>query len=118
MSFSNRDKVRLRVGDTDESDPLLYDDEIDSLLEDRSIVTTGGTAYDITAAAADAAQAIAGKFARGFNFSTDGQSFNRSERVAHYTELAEYLRRQSGGASVTVMSPTSAAQGDGLTLGA
>lgn len=78
-----RDKVRLTIGDNDSTDPLLQDDEIDYFLAAQS--------DDIQLAAASAAEAIAAKFARGYNFATDGQSFNRSERVKHYMGLAAML---------------------------
>lgn len=105
------DMVRLAVGDTDETDPLLLDDEIQALLDKHAT----DSVVQVTAAAADAASAIAAKFARGYNFTTDGQSFNRSERVNHYTALAYDLRQRMGGNSVPVISPTSI--DDGLTLG-
>ena len=71
MSLTNRDKIRLLVGDTDvdpDSDAVLSDEEIDDFLEVRSVVHNGSTIYNVYAAAADTAGAIAGKFARdGFD---------------------------------------------------
>lgn len=101
---SDRDKVRLQVGDTNEDDPLLYDDEIDALITARTLLdSSGGTlGVNIPAAAADAAGAIAAKFARQFDFGEDGQSFRASQRVAHYTQLARDLRNRSGGMSQAV----------------
>lgn len=96
---SDRDKVRLTIGDTDSTDPILYDDEIDALLEQRSLVTTSGTTYNIPAAAADAAGAIAAKYARQFDFTTDGQGFQRAQRVGHYQALEATLRARAGGIS-------------------
>jgi hypothetical protein len=84
---SDRDKVRLKVGDTDTADPLLFDDEIDALLADEGSVTRAAIA---------AARAIAAKFARGYTFQTDGQRFNRAERVAHYRQLAKDLATEAG----------------------
>jgi hypothetical protein len=98
---TDRDKVRLLIGDTDEADPLLYDDEIDACLAQRSLVTTGGTTYNVVAAAADAAGAVAAKFARQFNFGEDGQRFDRAQRVGHYLALERSLRVRQGGVSVT-----------------
>ena len=115
---SNLDLVRLRVGDTDPADPLLIDEEITAFLSSRQIVNASGTFVDVRRAAADSADAIAAKYARGYNFSTDGQSFNRSERVAHYVELAKDLRDRSGVESVVVKSPTATAYEDLLNLGA
>jgi hypothetical protein len=81
------DKVRLLIGDTDSTDPLLSDDEVN--------VQITNWPNNVEFAAANCAQQIAAKFARGFDFSSDGQTFNRSERVNHYTELARVLRRKS-----------------------
>jgi hypothetical protein len=98
---TDRDKVRLLIGDTDETDPLLYDDEVDALLAQRvHVVTTGGTIYNLPAAAADACGAIAAKFARDFDFAEDGQNFSRAQRVGHYQALEKSLRARQGGSSM------------------
>lgn len=101
---SDKDRVRLLIGDTDENDPLLYDEEIVEILSQRTVLdSSGGTlGVNVPAAAADAAGAIAAKYARSFNFSEDGQSFQAGQRVAHYTELARQLRNRSGGFSQPV----------------
>jgi hypothetical protein len=101
---TDRDKVRLLVGDTDETDPLLYDDEVDACLAQRYFVdsSTGGTTYNVIAAAADAAGAIAAKYARQFSFSEDGQQFQRAQRVGHYQALEKQLRARQGGVSAVV----------------
>jgi hypothetical protein len=99
---TDRDKVRLLVGDTDQTDPLLYDDEVDACLAQRVVETTSGTTYNLIAAAADAAGAIAAKFARDFNFSEDGQNFQRAQRVGHYQSLEQSLRSRQGGFSMPV----------------
>lgn len=88
VQLGARDRVRLAIGDTDSSDPLLFDDEVDSYI--------ASWPENLTLAAAEAAEAIAGKFSRGFNFTTDGQTFNRRERVLHYMTLAETLRKRGG----------------------
>lgn len=99
---TDRDKVRLLVGDTDETDPLLYDDEVDACLAQRAVTTSGSTTYNLIAAAADAAGAISAKFARDFDFSEDGQSFARAQRVGHYQALERSLRTRQGGYSQPV----------------
>jgi hypothetical protein len=100
---SDLDLIRLAVGDTDEADPLLLDDEIEALLSRRAVTTTAGsTTYNVPAAAADAAGAIAAKYAREFNFAEDGQRFDRAQRVGHYLSLEQRLRARSGGVSVPV----------------
>lgn len=100
--LSDRDKVRLLVGDTNDSDPLLTDDEIENFIEDRSVLgSSGGTvSVNVPAASADAAGAIAAKFARDFDFSEDGQQFSRAQRVGHYLSLERELRNRSGGVAV------------------
>lgn len=81
--------VRLRIGDTDASDPLLSDDEI------ATHIAAWPDNPDM--AAANAAESIAAAFARDFTFASErGQSFNRSERVNNYTTLADQLRRRGG----------------------
>lgn len=103
MSIDNdRDRVRILIGDTDEADPLIPDDQIAEFLSQRTLLdSSGGTlGVNIQAAAADAAGAISAKFARQFNFSEDGQSFQASQRVAHYSELSRQLRNRAGGISV------------------
>lgn len=96
---SDIDAVRLAVGDTDTADAILSDEEIGSFIDGRSLVDTTGatTGVNIPAAAADAAGAIAAKYARQFDFSEDGQSFSRAQRVGHYTALEQTLRRRQGG---------------------
>ena len=105
---ANRDKIRLLIGDTNESDPLLYDDEIDFHLTDRTVLDTDGStiSVNIPAAAADAAGAVAAKFARDFDFSEDSQNFSRAQRVGHYLQLERDLRSRSGGYSVAIGGTT------------
>lgn len=95
------DRVRLAIGDTDTDAPLLTDDEIESLIDYRQIENTDGDLVaNIPAAAADAAGAIAAKFARKFSFAEDGQRFDVAQQFAHYTQLEQTLRRKAGGASI------------------
>jgi hypothetical protein len=101
---NDRDRVRILIGDTDEDDPLVPDDQIAEFLTQRTLLdSSGGTlGVNIPAAAADCAGAIAAKFARSFDFGEDGQTFRTSQRVAHYTELSRQLRNRAGGISVPV----------------
>jgi hypothetical protein len=90
-----RDEVRLLIGDTDADAPLFQDDELDWFLSERS-----DNSY---LAAADACEAAARKFARAFDFTTDGQSFSRSQMSKAYRDLAKDLRlRAAGGLSTLV----------------
>lgn len=98
---SSRDKVRLLIGDTDADDAQLSDDEIDYFVTYRTDTSDDAGDYvNIPAAAADAAGAIAAKFARGFNFAEDGQRFDVAQRYAHYINLERELRNRSGGVAV------------------
>jgi len=98
---TDRDRVRLLIGDTDDTDPLLFDDEIAEFLARRTILdSSGGTlGVNVVAAAADCAGAISAKFARQFDFSEDGQSFSVAQRVGQYQALERTLRNRAGGVS-------------------
>lgn len=98
---TDRDRVRLLIGDTDEADPLIYDDEIQAFCDYRQVEDTDGESVtNIPAAAADAAGAIAAKFARKFSFSEDGQRFDVAQQHGHYLALEATLRRRAGGSTV------------------
>lgn len=89
MAIGNdKDRVRLKIGDTNEADPLLSDEEIEIYVE--------AWEPNVDLAAAEAAEAIANKFARDYNFAEDGQTFNRRERYEHYADLAQRLRLRGG----------------------
>lgn len=104
MPLSDRDQVRLLIGDTDSDDPQLTNDEVDQFIANRSVLDDeGGTAsVNLAAAGADAAGAIAAEYARQFDFSEDGQQFSRSQRVGHYIALERELRSRSGGYAVSI----------------
>ena len=55
LSTSNKDAVRLIIGDTDTADQLLADEEIDYYLTKHGVVLR---------AASESARAVAAKFAR------------------------------------------------------
>lgn len=98
---TDKDRVRLLIGDTNEADPLLFDDEIEAILERRQVENPDGDLVaNIPAAAADACAAIAAKFSRNFNFAEDGQRFDIAQRVGHYLSLEQSLRRRQGGDTV------------------
>ena len=86
--FSTRDRVRLKIGDTDASTVKLSDAEIDQYVSEWP--------DNVDLAAANAAEGIAASYADGFDFAEDSQTFNRSQRVEHYMTLAEQLRRRGG----------------------
>lgn len=90
------------VGDTDSSDELLTDDEVDAIIaewtgeEDSEF---DGTNLEL--AGAVAAETIAAKFARGYDVGMDNQTFNRSQRVNHYRLLAADLRSRASQQSIS-----------------
>ena len=89
-------KVRMEIGDTDSTQVLFTDEELQVYLDSR------GTDY--LAAAADACDALAARFARSYDFETDGQSFKRSQQSKAYREMAGALRERAGG--ITTMDIT------------
>lgn len=86
-----RDKVRLLIGDTDEDSALFTDDELDYFLSER--------ADQPMLAAADACDALARRFARKPDFTTDNQAFKWSHVAKQYADLAVSLRARAGGIS-------------------
>jgi hypothetical protein len=100
--MTDLDTIRLLVGDTETGDALLADADYEDFIARQQLQTSGGTVTNINAAAADAAGAIAAKFARDYDFTTDGQTFNRAQRVGHFMNLERELRNRSGGVIVSV----------------
>jgi hypothetical protein len=78
-----RDEVRLAVGDTNEDEPLLEDEELDYLL-----TVTGSS---VRFAAVAACRAIAAKFSRRVDFSLGGNSFRFADQAKAYMALAEEI---------------------------
>ena len=89
-SNSDRDAVRLAIGDTDTTDQQLQDSEIDYFL---GIFGTTGSGRVIPAAAR-ACDGLAAKYARQVDTTNQGLSVDASKRYAHYTALAQSLRRE------------------------
>jgi hypothetical protein len=100
--MTDLDTIRLLVGDTETGDAILEDADYNDFIARQQLQTSGGTVTNINAAAADAAGAIAAKFARDYDFSEDGQSFSRSQRIGQYMTLERELRNRSGGVIVSV----------------
>jgi hypothetical protein len=82
---SDRDKVRFLVFDTDATEQLISDEEVLWLISEQS---------NVYMAAANAAEAIAAKFAKDLNRSAVGLSASPGNRGAFYLELADKLRAQ------------------------
>lgn len=77
------DWVRLRIGDTDTSDQLLQDEEIEAL------VTSEGNRH---MAAVVACETIAAKFARHADKTVGKLSISMSQAAERYLSLADRLR--------------------------
>ena len=90
------DKVRLEIGDTDPNAWLLTDDELNYFLAEEG--------DHVLRAAWRACSALAIKFARAYDFETDGQKFSRSQQYKAYSELSESLRMRVG--ALTVLKTT------------
>ena len=80
---SNREAVRFFCGDTDSSDQLLSDAEVDYILTLESKVIQ---------AAATACEMIASKFAREADTKNGALSVKASQRAAAYEKRAPLLR--------------------------
>ena len=91
---ATRDKLRLLIGDTDSTQVLFQDDELDYFLSERTDV--------VLLAAADACDALATRFARDYDFETDSQSFKRSQQSKAYREMAASLRARASGITTLV----------------
>ena len=100
---SDRDEVRLLVGDTVETNPLIQDEEIDFLLDDHN--------GDAKATAADACDVIAAKFS-GLSSRTVGRvSVSYQNQYINYTKLSRKFRRAgaaplAGGMGRTYLGPS------------
>lgn len=88
-SASDKDEVRFLIGDTDESDQLLSDEEINFLID--TWLTVHGTTFYV---ASIACETIAARLAREISYSADGVSVSLSELQAKYKQQAETLRMQ------------------------
>lgn len=82
-------KTRLEIGDTDSTAALFTDEELDVYLDNRS--------DNVLLAAADACDALATRFARAYDFKTDGQEFYRGKMSEMWAARAVALRGRAGG---------------------
>lgn len=86
---SDLDEVRYRLGDTDSSNPLLTDEEIQFQID------TWKDKYNSnTWVAAECAETLVAKFAREITYSADGVSVGGNELQDKFTALATTLRNQ------------------------
>lgn len=83
---SDRDAVRFLIGDVDESEPQLEDEQIEWLI---SIWGDKGSMYYV---ASMACEAIAAKYAREIDITADSQSLGTNALQQKYLTMAEQLR--------------------------
>ncbi len=83
---TDKDAVRLEIGDTDINNQLLQDEEIEYFLSVEG---------SVLAASIAAAESIAAKFSRGFNQRVGDLSADKSKLADQYRKLAEDLRRRA-----------------------
>lgn len=86
-----------------DQDPVLSSDEVDDLVALAARADSGGYVpsdaawtgtYDLVAAAAEGWLWKAGKVSGTFDFVTDGQRFNRSQRHEMCMSMHEHYRRR------------------------
>lgn len=104
---TTRDEVRLLIGDIDSSAQLFQDDEIAWFLAEES--------DDVYLAAALACDSLARRYARAYDFSTDGQSFSRGQMSEQYRILAKELRNRAAGGISTVVATRADGYSDDIT---
>ena len=87
MSLNEEQLVRLKA-EGDPAGALLSSEVVQAFI--------GAWPENIEMAAAECAGAIAAKYAEGYDFAEDGQTFNRRQRFEHFTTLATELRMRGG----------------------
>jgi len=85
-SSSPLDAVRFEIGDTDESDALLQNEEIMYVLDEEM--------DSVLRAALRCCENIIARFSREVNKKIGPTSINASEAVQHYQQLADNIRRR------------------------
>lgn len=90
-STATRDRVRLNIGDTDENQALFNDAELDDIIVQET---------SENASTARCAEILALRFARQYDFSADGSSFDRSQMSEMYRALGKEFRAKADGSSV------------------
>lgn len=91
-SSSAQDEVRFLIGDTDQDEQLLTDEEIAYTIQ---VYPDDGTAYSNYRAAAECARSLSAKFARLVNKTVGSLSLQYGSRAQQFRELAQMLEDQS-----------------------
>lgn len=81
-------RVRLEIGDTVEAEALFTDEELQVFLDRES---------GVLLAAAAACDTLVRRFARAYDFETDGQRFMRSQMHKGYMATSIELRQRAAG---------------------
>lgn len=83
LSTSQLYQVRFTIGDTDSTDPLLQDEEINFVLSQKTTVL---------AASISCCESISAKYARMADYSLGPYSIKASQKAERYKQLAKELR--------------------------
>lgn len=83
---TDKDTVRLLIGDTNTTSAMFQDEEINAVLAIQT---------NVMLAAALMADSAAGKYSRSVSFSVEGLSIQNSQKAEGYRKLAESLRAQA-----------------------
>jgi len=83
---TDKDKVRFYIGDTDQTDQLLQDEEINFLLTETT---------NVLLAASRAAKAVAAKFSRQADKAVGDLRISLSQKAQAYTTLAADLEKRA-----------------------
>lgn len=81
-------RVRLELGDTLEAEALFTDEELQVFLDREN---------GVLLAAAAACDTLVRRFARAYDFETDGQRFSRSQMHKAYLSTSIELRQRAAG---------------------
>jgi len=98
-------KVRLDIGDTNDNDPGLSDEEINSFL----------AATNLAGATLRAAQALYAKWVRDIDRSNLGMSASRSQKLQHLRDLMEGLRARASRRAPPFVGGVSQTSKDAIT---
>lgn len=82
---TDKDRARFYIGDTDQEDPLLSDEEIDALIELEGSPRK---------AAITALEHLAAKFSRQADTDNTGLAVSASQRAKAFAERAQELRKR------------------------
>lgn len=99
---SDKDKVRFIIQDTNDSEHLLEDEELEWLLVEQGNVYLAGAA---------ACEVLAGRFrAKVTSKSVGGLSISYANRADEFAKQATLLRTQSGNLATSIPTPVWTAQ--------